>query len=78
MAEGRGAMMRERSTSDNGESRSSKKERDNSIENDNADEENQDETPQPVGFWHPALKHVRHEAMLKWLLTSLLSRASLS
>lgn len=26
--------------------------------------------PQPVGFWHPALKHVRHEAMWKWLLTT--------
>ena len=34
------------------------------------DEEQQDESPKPVGFWHPSLKHVRHEAMTKWTITT--------
>jgi len=40
----------------------------------NADTEKdgEDAKPQPVGFWHPALKSVRNEAMLKWLLTSMM------
>ena len=29
--------------------------------------------PKPTGFWDPRLKHVRHEAMTKWLITSMLT-----
>jgi hypothetical protein len=31
--------------------------------------------PIPVGFWHPKLKAVRHEAFKKWLLTSVYKSA---
>ncbi|KAK3050646.1 hypothetical protein LTS18_012554, partial [Coniosporium uncinatum] len=43
----------------------------------NADTENdgEDAKPQAVGFWHPALKPVRNEAMLKWLLTTVVLMA---
>ncbi|QIW99354.1 hypothetical protein AMS68_004872 [Peltaster fructicola] len=34
------------------------------------DQEKQDEKPQPVGFFHHSLKHVRHEAVGKWILTT--------
>lgn len=34
------------------------------------DEEQQQQTPAPVGFWDPSLKHVRHEAFRKWTLTT--------
>lgn len=37
---------------------------------DNQDEEQQGGPPAPVGFWDPRLKHVRHEAMLKWTITT--------
>lgn len=30
----------------------------------------EDEKPTPVGFWDPALKHVRLEAMRKWVYTT--------
>ncbi|KAK3724821.1 hypothetical protein LTR37_000869 [Vermiconidia calcicola] len=39
------------------------------------DEEQQQGTPAPVGFWHPSLKHVRHEAFLKWTITTALLMA---
>ena len=35
-----------------------------------SDEEQQDKTPTPVGFWHPTLKAVRLEAFRKWTLTT--------
>lgn len=35
-----------------------------------SDEENAGDTPKPVGFFHPSLKHVRREAMAKWTLTT--------
>ncbi|EME40717.1 hypothetical protein DOTSEDRAFT_74305, partial [Dothistroma septosporum NZE10] len=38
--------------------------------NDARDEEQQDQRPTPVGFWHPSLKHVRREAMTKWTITT--------
>lgn len=34
------------------------------------DQEQQDEKPQPVGFWDHRLKHVRREAFSKWILTT--------
>lgn len=34
------------------------------------DEENQQSSPKPVGFWDPKLNDVRKEAFGKWLLTS--------
>nr|POE74047.1 nitrosoguanidine resistance protein sng1 [Quercus suber] len=36
----------------------------------NGDEEQQGGPPAPVGFWDPSLKHVRHEAMTKWTITT--------
>ncbi|KAF2423636.1 hypothetical protein EJ08DRAFT_618392 [Tothia fuscella] len=33
------------------------------------------ESPQPVGFWDPRLKAVRHEAFKKWLLTTVVLMA---
>ncbi|KAF1990753.1 hypothetical protein K402DRAFT_410194 [Aulographum hederae CBS 113979] len=30
----------------------------------------EDGPPTPVGFWDPKLKHIRHESMSKWLLTT--------
>lgn len=39
-------------------------------EKDDGDEEQQGGQPTPVGFWDSRLKHVRHEAMLKWLVTT--------
>nr|POE72296.1 nitrosoguanidine resistance protein sng1 [Quercus suber] len=36
----------------------------------NGDEEQQSAPPTPVGFWDPSLKHVRHEAMTKWTITT--------
>jgi hypothetical protein len=37
---------------------------------DHKDEEQQSGPPPAVGFWHPKLKHVRHEAMIKWTITT--------
>lgn len=37
---------------------------------DDGDEEQQSGPPTPVGFWDPKLKHVRHEAMTKWTITT--------
>ena len=34
------------------------------------DEEQQEQTPSPVGFWDPSLKHVRREAFTKWAITT--------
>lgn len=34
------------------------------------DEEQQSQTPAPVGYWDPSLKAVRHEAWLKWTITT--------
>ena len=34
------------------------------------EEQQQNKPPEPVGFWDPRLKHVRKEAMLKWMLTT--------
>ena len=43
----------------------------NSSGEDNAQQEKgSDGPPAPVGFWHPSLKHVRREAISKWLLTT--------
>lgn len=39
-------------------------------DDDQGEQEQQDETPKPVGFWHPSLKHVRLEAFSKWILTT--------
>jgi hypothetical protein len=33
--------------------------------------------PKPVGFWDHRLKHVRLEAMRKWVYTSVLNRDNL-
>lgn len=38
--------------------------------NNNKDEEQQAGPPPAVGFWDSRLKHVRHEAMLKWIFTT--------
>lgn len=37
---------------------------------DQGDEEQQGGPPAAVGFWDPRLKHVRHEAFLKWTFTT--------
>lgn len=34
------------------------------------DEEQQQQTPAPVGYWDPSLKAVRHEAWMKWTITT--------
>ena len=42
---------------------------------DGQDEENHGGPPAPVGFWSSELKHVRHEAFLKWTITTALLMA---
>jgi len=34
------------------------------------DEKGVEQSPKPVGFWSPKLKHVRQESFRKWLLTT--------
>lgn len=42
---------------------------------DGQDKEKQGGPPAPVGFWSPELKHIRHEAFLKWTITTVLLMA---
>lgn len=57
---------------DEGVRKRNKEEKENDQGSSQDEEGGEDQPPQPVGFWDPKLKHVRHEAMGKWLLTSML------
>ncbi|KAK5003179.1 hypothetical protein LTR60_006897, partial [Cryomyces antarcticus] len=69
-ADAEGRTVREESQDENRSRDENRSQDENAGQEENNAEKGGEGPPQPVGFWDHRLKHVRHEAFGKWLLTT--------
>ncbi|KAK5140338.1 hypothetical protein LTR04_003049 [Oleoguttula sp. CCFEE 6159] len=69
-ADAEGRTLREESQDENRSRDENRSQDENAGQEENNAEKGGEGPPQPVGFWDHRLKHVRHEAFGKWLLTT--------